>query len=96
MPVKAGLLGDPVDHFDGHVGEVISSCNYVYDNGILVARVDDLVHGHKGTAHATTSCKITVGSSVLHIDGKPVSYLGSEVSCDGLVRAQAIVLYVDP
>jgi len=96
MTLKAGLLGDPVDHYDGHTGKVISSCSHVYDCGILIARVDDLVDGHIGTDHETLTCKITVGSSVLFIDGKAVSYLGSEVSCDGKVRAQAQVLYVDP
>ena len=95
MTVKAGLLGDPVQHYDGHVGVVVSSSDYVYDNGILVARVNDDVDGHVGSEHPT-SCKITTGSSVLYIDGRPCCKFDSEVDCAGQVKARAITLYVEP
>ena len=94
MTVKAGLLGDPVDHYDGHIGRVVSANSFVYDVGILIARVNDDVDGHINSNHPT-NCKITTGSSVLFIDGQAASLDGSEVSCAGQVRAQAQVVYTE-
>lgn len=92
MTVKAGLLGDPVDHYDGHVGIVITASEFVFDCDIEITRVTEDIRGHIGTNHEGI-CKITTGSSVVFIEDQPMAIDGSQVGCAGEVRAQAQVVY---
>lgn len=94
MPVKCGLLNDPVQHHDGCIGKVVSAPDFLYDCGIPISRVTEDVDGHIQSDHPM-NCKITTGSSVLFIDGQPAAIHGSQVSCDGYVVAQAQVVYAD-
>lgn len=94
MTVRAGLLNDPVIHDDGCVGEVVSAQGFITDNGIPISSVDEDVDGHKGSDHPT-SCKITTGSSVAFINGKPMAMHGSRVSCAGYVDASAQVVFTE-
>ena len=92
--VKAGLLGDAVDHYDGHVGIVITASDFVFDCDIPITRVTEQIRGHIGTDHEGI-CKITTGSIFVYIEEEPMALHGSQVVCDGEVRAQAQVVYLE-
>lgn len=94
MTVKCGLLGDPVQHYDGCIGRVASAPGFVFDCDIPISAVEEAVDGHISSDHPT-NCKITTGASVMFIDDRPAALHGSEVSCDGYVVAQAQVTYTD-
>jgi len=92
--VKVGLLGDPVEHYDGHTGVVITASEFVFDCGIEITRVTEDVRGHIGTDHEGI-CKIATGSTFVYIEDQPMALDGSQVNCAGEVRAQAQVVYLE-
>ena len=65
-------LGDSISHG----GEITSASPDVLCNGILVARVGDMVHCHiHGLQH------ITSGVESVQVNGRTVAVIGSGVSC---------------
>lgn len=79
MNMPAARLGDPMDHGSG---VLVSASSDVFMNGIPAGCVS--ISGVSCEKHGSSQC-VTVGPSMVLINGQCAAYVGSSVSCGGVV-----------